>query len=902
MRNVKAIVLHPARDFERNPGTAAHLFPLRFRVEAAMKPDFSDGRTIVDHSGVDEPDASDGQPRRLSLPEEKGRFLRFLFTKLRSIQLDAYSVALAEVEVYDGEENVARGAVVRTSTMQKGAQWHPSFLTDGITASEPGNVREFSPVQLRREFDLGKPVRRATAYVTARGLYELRLNGAEAGDGRVLAPEWTDYRERIQYQTYDVTALVKPGRNAIGAIVAPGWYSGQVGIAAPLHRFVYGSFPQLRVQLEVDYADGTAQVVGSDAEWRSTDQGAIRYADLFDGQTVDARRHNSGWDQVGFDASGWGPVAVSPLDSTEPQIATTAAGLGFRARANSRPKLVAQRTEPVRIVSEVRPVALTEPRAGIYVFDLGQNISGWCRLKVRAPAGTLVRLRHAEVLQPDGMVYVTNLRTALAIDTYVARGDAGVEVFEPRFTSHGFRYVEVSGLPARPDMEDLIGCFTRSSAVEVSGFECSDPVLNRIMDAMRRTIQGNMLSVPTDCPQRDERMGWGGDAQLAAPAAVFFMDMAAFYGKWSADLRLSQGSDGRFPHLAPKGTTSTHGPTWSDAAVTVPWLVYVTYGNRALLEEQFGPVRKWLAFIEGHNPDGIWRQQRGGDWSDWLSGDSLILDGWESKGSAVPKELWATAVWAGSTEIAAKMAEALGDALAAAQYRRQGEKIAAAFVREFLADDGTVKGDTQAGYSLALQHNLVPAARRPQVAVRLKEAVRRRSGHPSTGIVATLPLFESLTSTGQHDEAVRMILKRTPPSYGYMIERGATTIWERWDGDVTGRGFGHPTMNSFNHPALAAPAAWIWRHLVGIAPDETQPGFKHFFLAPKPAPGLVWVKAHYDSVRGRIESAWEIANGNLNVRVTIPPNTTATLTLPSRRSERLSAGAHVFAVPYEANP
>jgi hypothetical protein len=375
-------------------------------------------------------------------------------------------------------------------------------------------------------------------------------------------------------------------------------------------------------------------------------------------------------------------------------------------------------SEPIRVTLDVQPVALTGPQPGVHIFDLGQNIAGWCRLKLRAPRDTAVRLRHAEVLQPDGMVYVTNLRTAQAIDTYIARG-GGEEVFEPRMTQHGFRYVEVTGLPEKPRLDDLTGRVVRSASPEVAKFESSDPMLNRIMKAMRWTIQDNMLCVPTDCPQRDERMGWTGDGQFAAPAAMWFMDMRGFYRKWATDIRDGQFEDGR------------------------------------------------------------------------------------------------------------------------------------------LIDDPL----------------------RPTVAARLADAVRIRNGHPTAGITAILPLFEALSENGLHADAFRMMLLRDAPSFGYMVENGGTTIWERWDGYIRGRGYGHPKMNSFNHPALASVAAWVWRHIAGIQAEESSPGFKHFTIAPKPVPGVSWIKASYDTVRGRIESNWEIRNNRFTLRVTIPPNTTATAVL-----------------------
>ena len=841
---------------------------------------------VVDRTAADEPDPG-REPIRYRFEPMKARFVRVQCTKLRKIRMDYYGAALAEIEVYSDGKNIARDAVVRSSRTLKGAQWSPGYLVDGQTEPAAGNFREFKPVMLRKEFSIRPDMLRATAYVTAKGIYEFRLNGQAAGDGRVLAPEWTDYRHRIQYQTYDITSCVKEGRNAVGAVLSPGWFAGQLGISPPFHRFTYGNFPQLLAQIEVDYADGTRDTIVTDGSWRSNDDGPYVYSDFIDGQTYDARCEMPGWDRVGFGADDWRAVVTNPADTKWLWWNGRTGDSDLRTRDVTQPRLVAQMNEPIRVVRELKPVSITEPWPGVYVFDLGQNIAGWCRLKLCAASGTIVRLRHAEVLQPDGMVYVANLRTAQATDTYIARG-SGDEIFEPQMTQHGFRYVEVTGLASRPQLNDLAGCVVRSSAPHVGTFESSDPVLDRIMEAMRWTIEDNILCVPTDCPQRDERMGWGGDAQFSAPAASYFLGMGRFYRKWVTDIRDGQFEDGRFPHLAPKVLWNAFGPGWSDAGITVPWLVYVNDGDRRLLEEHFTAARRWVDYVQSANPDGIYRNQRGGDWGDWLNGDTLLLPGWPTEGGSVPNDLWATAIWAHSTELVAKMAEALGDHESAKLYRERYAKTKAAFGREFLTADGRLTGDTQAGYALALYYGLIGPPLREKAMARLKESVERRGGHPTAGITAILPLFEALSQNGLHDLACQMMALRTPPSFGYMIEHGGTTIWERWDGYIEGRGFGHPKMNSFNHPALASVAAWVWRHVAGIQADEKYPGFRHFVIAPKPGGDLTWMKASYDSVRGRVECAYEIKDGKLTLRVTVPANTTATAQIPARSADAVT--------------
>jgi alpha-L-rhamnosidase len=759
-----------------------------------------------------------------------------------------------------------------------------------------------TPPLLRRIFvvppDAG-PVRRATVHVTALGLYELRLNGQRVGD-HVLAPEWTDYHKRVQYQTYDVTDLLRPGQNVIGALLGDGWYAGRIGLTQIVPggpaRGIYGPQPLLLLQLEIELSDGRVQTVVSDRDWRVTAEGPIRAADLLDGEVYDARREMPGWDLPGFDDAAWQPAIVF-----DPPPA----------------RLVAQPNQPIRVVQEVKPVGLTEPQPGVYIFDLGQNLAGWCRLKLRGPAGTTVMLRHAEVLNPDGTLYTANLRSAAQTDRYTLRGEER-EVFEPHFTYHGFRYVEVTldtprpalraGSPGEPRalpgaacqgpaLDDLVGCVLSSSCPQTGHFECSNPLLNKLMENILWTQRANLMSVPTDCPQRDERLGWMGDILVFAQTACFNLDMAAFLAKWVPDVRDAQAPDGRYPDFAPHpfdpATRFSGAPGWADAGVFVPWCVHVNYADRRMLEEHFESARGWVEHVRGANPDLLWKTGRGNDYGDWLNADTLKLEGWPSSGAAVPKEVLATAFFARSTHLLSKMAAAVGRDDDADRYAKLADEIKAAFNRAYVAPDGRIEGDTQGGYALALHFDLLPEELRAPAAGHMLKAFETYRGHISTGFHSSICLMQELTRQGYNDQAYRLIQNRTLPSWGYAIDHGATTIWERWDGLVEGRGFQEPGMNSFSHYALGAVGEWMYRVIAGINPDEQSPGYKHFIIRPRPGGGLSWAKGGYDSIHGRIVSRWgwdqapasapggTSAGGQFTLEIEIPANTSATVYLPA---------------------
>jgi len=778
-----------------------------------------------------------------------------------------------KVRVWDAEG--------KPSAYSEPAMWSMGLLEPGdweaqwIADPRDATVFDGGPMpatMLRKGFNINGPIRRATVYATGLGLYELRMNGRRVGD-HLLAPEFTDYDRRIQYQTFDVTDLVAAGENAVGAVLADGW-NGEYFFGMPMnqHQRPFEGRRGFLMRLDVELVDGTVQTIVTDDSWQSTREGPTRSASIYDGEVYDARMEMPGWDEPGFDAGLWNRAVVAD----------------YFVGANP----VWQPNQPIRVVKELQPVKLTEPKPGVFIFDLGQNMVGRCRLKVHGHPGTTVTLRHGEMLNGDGTLYTANLRGATQTDRYTKR--TGVdETFEPRFTYHGFRYVELTGQyhkpwvyvpPYKPRLGDLMGRVFHSAAPEAGRFECSDELINRIMHMVVWTQRGNLHGIPTDCPQRDERGGWMGDIQAFSQTAMFNMDMAAFFCKWVPDVRDAQQHDGRYPNFAPMDFDRWKGgtPAWADAGTVVPWRMYQNYGDTRMLEEHYESARRWVDFVHGKNPDLLWTRDMGNNFNDWLNGDTLIKEGWPTRGGAIPPRVLASAFFAHSTEIVAKMAAVLGREDDAAKYGRMFEGIKAVFNEAYVGPDGRIEGDTQAGYALALRFNLLPDKLRPKAARHMVDQFRRYDGHMSTGIQTSHRLMLELTRNGYGDEAYRLLALRTCPSWGFMADQGATTIWERWDGYVPGRGFQKPMMNSFNHWALGAVGEWIWRCVVGINPDESQPAYKHFVIRPEPGGDLTWARGEYRSIRGTIASDWRLENGRFLLDVTVPTNTTATVYLPAK--------------------
>ncbi|MBN2308622.1 MAG: family 78 glycoside hydrolase catalytic domain [Candidatus Hydrogenedentes bacterium] len=707
---------------------------------------------------------------------------------------------------------------------------------------------------LRKPFTAAKPVRRATAYASALGLYELRLNGVKVGRD-MFTPGWTDYATRVLYQTYDVTELIERGENALGAVLGHGWYSGYLGWEP--NRGHYGQHPRLLVQLEIEYADGSADVVVSDTSWRAS-HGPIIGGDLYMGEQHDARRERPGWDRPGYDASAWRPAAAAaPTDAL----------------------LQAYPGVPVRAVMELAPQSVSEPVPGTFVFDMGQNMVGWARLRVTGAPGDKVQLRFAEMLNPDGTVYVENLRGARCIDEHWLRGGAE-EVCEPRFTFHGFRYVELTGYPGRPGPDAVTGIVAHSDTPPAGSFECSHPLINQLQCNIVWGQRGNFLEVPTDCPQRDERLGWMGDAQVFARTASFNMDTAAFFTKWMQDVVDGQSDSGGFPNVAPRAVVENDAAAaWGDAGIIVPWTIYQCYGDTRMLERYYGPMQGWIEHLRARYPGLLWTTPVPGvgEYGDWLSNDA-----------DTPKDVVVAAYFAYSTDLLARIAQVLGRWDDARRYARLFEEIKTAFVREYVDDDGRIQGATQTCYVLALRFNLLPEELRAAAAAHLVEDIRARDGHLSTGFLGGAYLMPVLSDAGHTDVAYGLVQNESFPSWGYSIRHGATTIWERWDGWTEQKGFQDPGMNSFNHYAYGAVGEWLYRYVAGIDLDPAAPAYERIVIRPRPGGGLTHARAEYESIRGRIFSSWQIQNGRFCLDVTIPANTVAAVHLPASPPEAVT--------------
>jgi alpha-L-rhamnosidase len=692
-------------------------------------------------------------------------------------------------------------------------------------------------------------------------VYEPHLNGARIGD-QLFAPGWTDYFRRIQYQTFDITDQIQTGENVLGAVVGTGWYAGYVGWRKQCR--MYGQTPQLLMQLHLDYDDGTSDVIISDRDWKST-TGPIRYSDFQMGEYYDARRELPGWDEPGQDASDWSGVAV--------------AGLGYLP-------MYADCSEPVRAMESFPAIERTEPAPGVYVFDLGQNLSGWATLRASGPAGTKITLRFAEILNPDGTIYTENLRDARVTDTFVLAGTGQEEIFTPRFTFHGFRYVEVTGYPGEPDLSAVTGTFVGSDTSVSGTFACSDELVNQLQRNIVYGQRGNFLSVPTDCPQRDERLGWLGDAQVFVGTASYNMDVAAFFTKWARDMADAQSPAGAYSNVAPRAVDSRDSaPAWADCGVIVPWTIWRKYGDTGIIDQQWDSMERWMAYWLKWNPNLLWQNKRGNDYGDWLS-----------IGADTDKELIGTAYAAYDAKLMADMAAATQREERAAYYRDLHGRISQAFCDAYVSPDGTVKGDTQTSYCLPLHFGLVPEDMRPKLADRLVADVEAKGNHLSTGFVGVSYLCHVLTATGHGDVAYRLLHQETYPGWKYSILHGATTIWERWDGWTEHKGFQTPAMNSFNHYSLGSVGEWMFRSVAGIGQADDSAGFATIQIRPRFDDSLTFAEATYESIRGPISSRWAREGNQVKLSVDIPAKGNAEIWLPSG-VEHVGSGKHEFNIP-----
>lgn len=735
----------------------------------------------------------------------------------------------------------------------------PDYLNRAEHAIKPTLTEPGTPPWFRKVFTAGTAIKKATLYTSARGLLELYLNGQRIGND-VFVPEWTDYNKRIHYRTYDVTEMIQAGKNVLGAILGDGWYSGYVGWQETRGR--YGLENSLLIQLEMSLEDETTQIITSDDSWKCA-AGPILSSDFMMGEIYDARCQLSGWDQPEYDDKKWSRVRT-----------VTAPGV----------PLVALCSEPVQIIEAIKPVSVHESGAGRWIYDLGQNITGWVQLKIRGPAGTRITLRHGERLNPDGTLYTENLRRAKATDTYILSGQ-GDEIWQPRFTFHGFQYIELTGLNSHPPDGTVIGCVIHSAMPPAGKFDCSHTHINRLWLNGLWSQKDNFLSVPTDCPQRDERLGWTGDAQVFSRTAAYNMDVAAFFTKWMIDIEDAQTPEGIFPDTAPRlredinfvGLDGLGGAAgWADAGIIIPWMLWRFYDDTRIIERHYHAMTAWLDYIQRTNPNGIRSNELGNNYGDWL----CIPADTTFRTHSPMKTLLATAYWADDAAKLSRMAKAIGQEQDAARFQSMFEQVRRAFQKEFLLEDGRLKVDTQTAYLLALAFNLLSEKSRQPAAEHLVENIRNLDWHLSTGFIGISHLNPTLTAIGRPDIAWRLLLNEDYPSWLYPVLHGATTIWERWNGWTEEDGFFNPQMNSFNHYSLGSVGEWLYRCAAGIEQDPQVNGFKKFLLRPYPGGGLSYAGAEYQSIHGQIKSRWQRKDNTLIYEVTIPANTTARVYVP----------------------
>jgi alpha-L-rhamnosidase len=710
---------------------------------------------------------------------------------------------------------------------------------------------------LRGTFDqLPGSIVRARLYASAHGVYVPFVNGTRIGDHE-LAPGWTNYHQRLPYQTFDVTEQIREGVNAVGLILGEGWWSGYVGSDRKRQGYHYGLFPEAWCELHIDFADGSRQTFTTDETWTFAN-GPILYSDLLMGERYDARRTLGDWVAPAFDDSDWLPVRVLPFEAEH---------------------LVGAIDEPVRVLERIPAVAATQ-RESSWVFDFGQNLPGRVALTMlNQAADSVVEMRYGEVLDVDGSVYTANLRTAEATDFYFSAGDP-VEVFEPTFTTHGFRYMEVWGLTGPVNAQNAVAVVMGNDIQWAGTVETSDTALDQLFHNIRWTQRGNQIAVPTDCPQRDERFGWMGDAAIFSHTAPFIADIASFYTRWLEDVRGEQTEEGSFSNVAPKVTIMTDGaPAWGDAGVIIPWELYRFYGDRRILERSFDSMSRWVDYVEANNPDGIWEHRLGSNYGDWLP-----------TGPPTSKTVISTAYFARSVRIVSRTAGILGDEPTRERYDRLARKISEAFRSRFVSSDGTVEGDTQTAYLLALAFVDLPDKLREQVAARLVQRVTV-DGAVMTGFLGAPLICPVLADIGRPDLALELLFRHGCPSWLYFVDSGATTIWERWDGWTADRGFQSVRMNSFNHCALASIGEWLFEGIAGIRQEEDSAGFAAFRIAPVVGGGLSEVSASYESVRGTIRARWRLDDGGqFELFSEVPPGARARIVLPAREADIVREG------------
>lgn len=714
---------------------------------------------------------------------------------------------------------------------------------------------------MRKAFSTSKKVTSATAYITAHGMYEAFLNGKRIGDA-YLSPGWTSYNKRLQYQVYDVTPLVSQGNNVVGVMLGSGWYRGFIGFDGQ-HDY-YGKKLGLLFQLDIAYSDGSHDLIVSDGSWKNA-TGSVLASEIYHGETIDARLEKNGWNTVGYDDHNWTPVEVTndPLDN-----------------------LISTYNEPIRKHETFSVKKMITTPKGEKVLDFGQNLVGWVQVKIRGNAGDRITLYHAEVLDKEGNFYTENLRPAKQKNQYILKG-GGEELFEPHFTFQGFRYVKVEDFPGEIKPENFTAVALYSDMRPTGVFTSSHPLINQLQHNIQWGQRGNFLDVPTDCPQRDERLGWTGDAQAFSRTAAFNYDVHNFFMKWLKDVEADQ-VNGSVPFVVPNvlGPGAVGSTGWADAATIIPWNMYLAYGDKKVLENQYESMKAWVGYMDGNSTHHLWN--KGFHFGDWLF--YRPFDDNDGRSAVTDKYLIAQCFFAHSVDLVVKTAKVLGRTQDVDRYTSLLRDVKDAFMKEYVTPNGKLVSGTQTAYVLALNFDVLPESMRADAARKLAENIQSYENHLTTGFLGTPYLCHVLSRFGYSDLAYTLLMQESYPSWLYPVKMGATTIWERWDGIKPDGTFQTPGMNSFNHYAYGAIGDWIYRAVTGLDTDEKLPGYKSIIIKPILGKQLSSASSELDSPYGKIRSSWKTTDESIGLDVEIPANTTAAIYIPSGRIESVKEG------------
>lgn len=720
-------------------------------------------------------------------------------------------------------------------------------------------------ILFRKEFQASRKIISATAFITAHGMYEAYINGKKIGNA-FLTPGWTSYHKRLQYQAFDVTNLIHIGANAVGIDVGSGWY--RTPLAWQNNRNIYGKKIGLLFQLEIKYSDGSVSTIVSDKNWKTSDRGPVRISEIYNGEVFDNRLEIKGWNESGFRDTNWNSVTEQIFDNNN---------------------LIATYNELVTQHQVFPAVHMFITPKGEHVIDFGQNLVGWARIKISGKAGDSLIVDHAEVLDKNGNFYTENLRAAKARNIYVLNGK-GEEFFEPHFTFQGFRYIRINAVGDQLKKENLSAVTLYSDMNPTGQFECSNPMLNQLQHNIQWGQKGNFLDVPTDCPQRDERLGWTGDAQAFSRTASFNMDVHNFFAKWLKDLTADQNSDGRVPFVVPNVLDSMAGGSagWADVSTIIPWNMWLAYGDRKILEDQYASMKAWVGFMKNHSKDYLWNT--GFHFGDWLF--YRPADDNDGRSAVTDKYLIAQCFFAHSTQLLINAAKVLNRMEDVARYTELLREIKNAFLKEYVTPSGRLVSGTQTAYVLSLEFDMLPESLRMQASQRLATNVKDYNNHLTTGFLGTPYLCDVLTRFGYDTVAYQLLLQETYPSWLYPVKMGATTIWERWDGEKSDSTFQTPGMNSFNHYAYGAIGDWMYRSICGIDTYDEGAGYKKIKIKPHIGGNLSYANADLQTAYGKLSAHWKILEGKFMLDIEIPPNTTAMVYMPASSAASIRESNH----------